>query len=193
MADNGGLQLLPEIRRKIDIRTPGQNKLLFFSLGFLVLLFALYGGLLIYKNSLSNDLAGVEQQLAALEQSRNKSEEMELLRLKDQLGIIKPLIESHIIWSEGLTRIQNLVNPQVQFDSLNANVSKGEYSFKALAASYAAIAKQIAAFYGDEAITDVNLGKIANLPTGRVEFSMQLNLDINKFLKKNLPKVRGGK
>jgi len=187
LADVNGLQLLPETRKKLKIAIPGQNRLLVLSLIFLALILALYGGLLVYKNKLSGELNRVEEQLVAVEKSRSKSDEEKLLRLKDQLSLVKPLIDSHISWSDGLARIQNLVNPQVQFESLNVNTTRGEYSFRAFGANYAAVAKQIAAFYTDEAIKDVSLGKVLGLPTGRVDFSIQLSLDVGKLLKKNSP------
>ena len=188
MDSNGGLQLLPETRKKIEVKIPGQNRLTTFSFIFLALILALYGGLMLYQGMLSSDLDEIERQLVDIEKGRDKKEEKKMLDLHNTLSIIRPLLESHVVWSEGLTRIQNLVNPQVQFDSLSAKIDREEYIFKAYAPNYAVIAKQIAAFYTDPAIVDVNLGKVTSLPAGKLEFNMLLNLDIDQFLRKNLPK-----
>ncbi len=188
MDSNGGLQLLPETRKKIEVKIPGQNRLTTFSFIFLALILALYGGLMLYQGMLSSDLDEIERQLVDIEKGRDKKEEKKMLDLHNTLSIIRPLLESHVVWSEGLTRIQNLVNPQVQFDSLSAKIDREEYIFKAYAPNYAVIAKQIAAFYTDPAIVDINLGKVTSLPAGKLEFNMLLNLDIDQFLRKNLPK-----
>ncbi len=186
MLDNGGIRLLPQTRKKIDVKTPGQNKLLVFSFLFVMLIFAFYGGLFLYKKSLFSNLNSIEENIVTLEKSRNKSEEQKILDFKEKLKIVTPLINNHIYWSNGFGKFQSLVSPRVQLESINVSVIKAEFNFKAITDSYTTLAKQIAAFYGDDTITDVILGKVASLSTGKLEFSMQINFDVNKLLKKNL-------
>lgn len=188
MPENAEIQLLPQTRKKVEIKIPGQNKLLFFALGFLVLLGGFYSGLAYYKNLLDEKLSLAEQGLVDLEKSRNKENEDKILALQDRLRIIRPMISSHIFWSAGLAKLQNLTSPQVQIDSLSVNLDKKEFNFKAFTPNYTTLAKQISAFYADDLITDVTLGKVISLPTGKLEFNMQINFDVNKLLKKNLPK-----
>lgn len=184
MPDVGGLQLLPETRKKIEVRMPGQNRPLVFGLIFVFLVAGLYLGLMFYKNSLLSSITQVDAELAALEKSRDKKLEQKLLGLKNQLSVIAPLISSHLFWSQGLTKVQSLVQPQVQFKSINVDTSAAKIVFQATAASYTTIAKQIAAFYTDDSITDIVLNKATSLPTGNIDFTMQLIFDPNKFLMK---------
>lgn len=181
MSDIGGIQLLPETRKKIEYHAPGQNKLLVFSLIFVALIFAVYGGLLYYRGIKQAALDDVNDQLKKNEEARSKTDENKLLQLKNSLSVVGPLVEKHIYLSNALTHIQGLVHPQVRFDSLSLYVEKKEYVFKAFAASYAVVAKQIAAFYADDTVTDVQVGKISSLPDGKVEFSIILALDLNKI------------
>jgi len=184
VADIGGLQLLPETRKKIDYRKPGQNRLLFLAFIFVGLILAIYGGLYFYKGTQKTKLDDIDNQLVANEKARSKTDEEKLLALKNSIAAIGPVLSGHVKWSEALTHIQGLVNPKVKFDTLSVNLSKKEYSFKGYAANYATIAKQIAAFYADSAITDLSVGKITSQPDGSAEFTMVLVLDLEKAFNK---------
>jgi len=182
MPDIGGLQLLPETRKRIEIRVPGENRFLVLGFVFVLIVVGLYFGLVFYQNSISSSAVGLDNQLAAIEKSRDKTQEVKLLDLSQQLSIVGPLLSGHFVWSDAFTKIQNLSLPQIQYQSINTNVSSKRFLFEALAPSYTSIAKQIAAFYSDDSITDITLNKISPLPTGKLRFSLQLFFDPNKFL-----------
>lgn len=186
MAEGGQIQLLPSTRKKISYTTPGQNKLLFTSLGFVALVFIIYGGLLYYKSIVLKDLDKINSQLIQNEKSRSKADENTLIRLKQSLDLAIPLLNDHISSSEAILKLQKVINPQVQIDSLSIKSDSGQYSFKAFAANFAVVAKQIAAFYDDDTVTGVLLNKVSSLTNGTVEFSAIVDFDVNKTLKKNL-------
>lgn len=181
MADAGGLQLLPETRKRIEVRVPGQNKPVFRSAIFVLVVIGIYFGFLIYQKSLSRQIDLVKEDFLKFEKSRDKENEQKLLDFKDQLANINPLLSGHIIASEAFVRLQRLIEPTVQFQNLGLDLAKGEYLFVAAADSYATIAKQAAAFYKDGGVTNVLVNKADNLPTGRVEFTMTLNLNLAEF------------
>ncbi len=185
MPDVGGLQLLPETRKKIEVRIPGQNRPVILSSIFVLVILGLYFGLMFYNNSLLSSVTQADEQLATLERSRDKKLEQKLLGLKGQLSVIGPLISSHLFWSQGLSRVQSLIQPQVQVKSMNADGPAKKIVFQAVAANYTTIAKQIAAFYADDSITDIVLNKATSLTTGNVDFTMQLMFDPAKFLMKS--------
>ncbi|MEK7506909.1 MAG: hypothetical protein AAB566_02560 [Patescibacteria group bacterium] len=181
----GELQLLPETKKKIEFSAPGQSQLLVFAAVFFGLLLAGYGGLIYYNTVVLGKIDGVNAALDQVEKSRNRKDEDKLLKLKNDLAIVQPLLENHVYWSAAFERVQKLVQPAVQFNSLTVKLDRNEYAFKAVTGSYVTIAKQIAAFYTDDTITDVAVGKITSLPNGRIEFDVQLILDTEKVLKKN--------
>lgn len=185
MPDIGGLQLLPETRKKIEVRVPGQNRSVVLSSIFILVLLGLYLGLMFYNNSILSSVTQADEQLAALERSRDKKTEQKLLGLKNQLSVIGPLLSSHLFWSQGLSKIQSLVQPQVQVKTMNADGPAKKIVFQATAASYTVIAKQIAAFYTDDSIADIILNKAVSLTSGKVDFTMQLMFDPAKFLIKS--------
>jgi len=183
MVDRGGLQLLPETRKKIEIITPGENRPLIIGAAVLVLAAILAGGLYFYKNSLENKLASLDTEIASLEQQRNKQAEQNILVFNKQVSILKKLLNEHVYWTTAFSKIEGLTQPQVQLSSLTATVAENKIDFKATAANYTTIARQIAAFLSDESIKDINLSKVNTLTNGRLEFTMQLIFDKSKFLK----------
>jgi len=183
MADQNGLQLLPETRRKIEINIPGENRFIYAGIIILVLMLAPIGGLYVYRGTLESKKTELDQKIINLEKDRDKKVETNLLTLNRQLSLISTLLDSHVIWSKALSRVEKLLQPQVQFLSFSAAVSDNKFEFKALADNYTVVAKQIAAFVSDDSIKDVALNNVHVLTTGKLEFSVKLEFDKTKFIK----------
>ncbi len=137
-----------------------------------------------YKVSLESDLKQVNDRLIVLERSRNKKAEQNLKILNDRLVITAGLLEDHIYWSKALSRVENLLQSQVQFESIAGVIMDRRVSIRGKVTSYAVLARQIAAFLSGEGILDVSLDKVTSLPTGRLEFEMRIDFDKAKFIKK---------
>ena len=78
------LQLLPEKRRKIYIKSPGENKFLYIGaifLGLVVVLVFFVNG---YKNSLQNKTVQLDAQIKGLDAQRNKDREREKRKVLDE-------------------------------------------------------------------------------------------------------------
>lgn len=176
------LQLLSETRKKIEVHARGENIYFKASIVLVAVIAGLYLGARLYRASVVSNIQSVDGDLSALEQKRDKTTEDKLLSLNKKLSVVMPLVASHFYWTDGLARIEKLIQPQVQFKSLSAGVSDKRVNFKAEAANYSVVARQIAAFLGDPAFTNVSVGKVLSLSTGRIEFSIQLDFDSNKLL-----------
>ena len=183
MSDQNGLQLLPETRKKIEIRVPGENRLVYTGITVLILVFVLVGGLYFYKKSLENQKTELDAEIVRLDKDRNKDIETNLLTLNKQLSLLSTLLDSHILWSKALNKIENLLQPQVQFLSFSAAVIDNRFEFKALAANYTVVARQIASFVSDDSIKDIALTDVHVLTSGKLEFSIKLEFDKTKFIK----------
>ncbi len=183
MPDQNGLQLLPPTRRRIEINVPGENRLIYIGTTVLVLMLVIIGVLYFYKSGLEDTKTGLDAQIVSLEKDRDKKVEANLLTLSKQLSLMSTLLDSHIVWSKALGKIENLLQPQVQFLSFAAAVSDNRFEFKALAANYTVIARQIAAFVSDDSINDITLTNVHVLTTGKLEFSIKLGFDKTKFIK----------
>lgn len=183
MSDQNGLQLLPETRRKIDINVPGENRFLYTGVTILVLVLSLTGSLYFYKNGLESRKNELNAEIINLEKQRDKKAESSLLILNEQLSLISRLLDSHVLWSKGLAKIEGLLQSQVQLLSFSTTVSDSRFEFKAKALNYTALAKQIAAFVSDDSVKDLNLNNVRVLTDGKLEFSVKLDFDKTKFLK----------
>lgn len=179
----GGLQLLPETRRKIDIKVPGENRFVFIGAAILAAALVLFLGINFYANHLIDKIAGIDNDLTNLEKQRDKKNEESLLLLNKQLSLISKLLDDHIYWSKGMAKIEGLLQNQIQFRTFSASAPDSKFSFKALAANYTVIARQIASFVSDEAIKDVSLNSVNTLTDGKLEFDMRLDVDKTSFLK----------
>ena len=71
----GGLQLLPETRRRVDIKVPGENKFLFSGAAVLAAVFVLFLGLNFYSSFLTKKIASIDNDLMILEKQRDKKNE----------------------------------------------------------------------------------------------------------------------
>ena len=92
-------------------------------------------------------------------------------------------MDSYVLWSKALNKIEGLLQPQVQFLSFSAAVSDNRFEFKALATNYTVVARQIAAFVSDDSIKDVVLNNVRVLTNGKLEFNIKLDFDKTKFIK----------
>ncbi len=182
MADKGGLQLLPENRKRIDVKIPGENRLIQLGAGLIVLVLVIAGGLWLYSNSLANQIASDDQQLAALEAQRDKTAEQNLITLSKQVGITSQILKNHIYWSIGLSKIESALQNNIQFKSLSAVLSEDSLHIRALSDNYTTIAKQLAAFVADDSITDVTLDGVSSLTSGKLDFNASVKFDPAKFL-----------
>lgn len=183
MSDLNGLQLLPETRRKIEVKVPGENRLIYTGIIILVLVLAVSGWLYFYKNNLESQMADLDVQIANLEKQRDKNAESNLSTLNKQLSLISTLLDSHVVWSKALGKVESLLQPQVQFLSFSAAVVDNRFDFRALATNYTVVARQIAAFSSDDSIKDISLTDVHVLTSGKLEFSLKLGFDKSKFLK----------
>ena len=186
MPNQGGLQLLPETRKKIELKTPGENRLLTIGGVLFAIIFILSGGLYFYKNFLENKLTAFDAEIVALEQQRNRQAEENILVFNKQISMLSNLLSEHTYWTTAFSKIESLTQNQVQFSAISASLASNRIDFRATAANYTTVARQIASFVSDESITDVALNKISTLTNGRLEFNMQLTFDRSKFLKSNI-------
>ena len=179
MADQNGLQLLPETRKRINVRIPGENKVIYIGVAILVSAAALVIGLNFYSSSLKAEIVQINFDIVTLDQQRDQKAEQNILTLSKQLALMSNLLDNHNIWSNALDKIGKMVAGQIQFESFSGGSLDGKIDFRALAANYTTIAKQIASFNSDNLITNIGLSNVTRLTNGRLEFNMHQEFDNN--------------
>lgn len=184
MKDKGGLQLLPENRKRIDVIIPGENRLTYIGTTLVVLILVMTGGLWLYSNSLANQITADDAELAALELQRDKKAEQNLITLSKQVNLTGQILKNHTYWTLGLSKIESALQNNIQFKSLSAILGEGTIRIRALSDNYTTIAKQLAAFVADDAIKDVSLDGVSTLTSGKLDFNAKIEFNKAKFLNK---------
>src|SRR3989344_4888324 len=175
MTDRGGLQLLPENRKRIDIKIPGENKFIYIGVVLIVLW--------LYSNKLANQITANDEQLATMEKQRDKKAEQNLITLSKQVDITNQILKNHIYWSVGLSKIESALQNNIQFKSFSGILSEESFHVRALSDNYTTIAKQLAAFVADDSTKDVTLDGVSALTSGKLDFNAKIKFDKTKFLK----------
>jgi len=187
MPNQGGLQLLPETRKSISVTVPGENRVLYMGIVILIVSILLTAGLWLLRSKKVNEFSKISNDLKAISAQIDANIEIvnSVATVSQQIGNISKLLDDHIYWSRALGRMENLLSPQIQIDSLSGNITSGEIGLKAFSPSYTIIAKQIASFVSDPFIKDVSIGEITTQTSGRLEFSMMLKVNSSEFFKYN--------
>jgi Tfp pilus assembly protein PilN len=177
------LQLLPEKRKKIYIKSRGENNYFFIGIAFLILI--IVSALFVdgYRGRLESRALQLDTQIQDLNNQRDKQREEELQNLSKQIAQVSNLLDGHVFWSEAFSRVESLIGSQVQVNNLEASVQEKSISFTAFTVNYTSVARQIASFLSSDLVKDVSLKSSKLLNSGRVEFSMELEFN-DDFLKK---------
>jgi hypothetical protein len=178
----GGLQLLPETRRRVEIKGKKKRGSIFLGVFLIILVVAGYVAADFYLTSLNDELGVLDEQVSGIEQRRDKDAESDVKTLNSQLALIGNLLDGHVFWTEGFDRMEDLTVPQLRFVSMNADAAKGEIAARVQATSYSELAKQISSYFADDAIESVDVSGITLLGTGQVEASLLIKFNKSKFL-----------
>ncbi|MEK7582254.1 MAG: hypothetical protein AAB452_00105 [Patescibacteria group bacterium] len=183
MADKGGIQLLPETRKKIEVKIPGENKMLYIGAGFLIAVLVLFGVAKAMTSKLEAQITEQNVSLRNFENNRDKEAEKKLLALSKQSASISSFLTNHIFWTIALGKIERALQQQVKVVSMNATVSTHTVTLNAVAPSYTVIARQMASLVADDGVTNVDISGAKSTNAGSYEFNITLQFDESKFLR----------
>lgn len=180
MANQGGLQLLPETRKSITVTIPGENRMLYIGIVFAIISALVAGGLWFLRQQKISEL---DELLAKITVVNKKIDEKativeKVTTLSKQTSVVAQLLKDHIYWTTALSYLESAVSPQTEIDSIQGGLAKKEIVMTVFSSSFTAIAKQIASFNSDPNIVRVEVGKINVETTGRLKYS--INLTVNK-------------
>ena len=178
------LQLLPGTKKRLGIKVPGENRFLYIGSAILGAILVSMFALGRYQASLENQVKNVNEQLSALEQKRDKKGEQDLKLFKDRVAITSDLLDQHIYWTQAFSTMVGLLQSNVRFKNFSADTSTGKMSINIQAASYTALARQVASFLTEESISDLSLGKISAETAGYLETGIEIKFNKQKLLQK---------
>lgn len=174
MPDNQVIQLLPERRREIEVKIPGENKPLFLGLGAVGLILVLFLGLQFYASSFQDKISELDVELKSLDSKREKDTEDKIILVKDQFTKVGGILDNHVILSYLFKKIQVKTSPQFQFKSIKISLTDQKVDAEAEAANYTVVARQIVSYLSDQTIKDVKINEVKVFPNGRLGLNMTL-------------------
>lgn len=145
-------------------------------LALLILSLLVYGGLLIYKKSLTQDKNNVDQKLSDLESKRDNKLENAIYRADKKLTSVENLFKSHFYWSNVFVKIEQLVVPGVYFKEAKTNIADDGIGLILTGNSntYTDLAKQMVSFGEDTIVEKVELSDIKPNESGGIEFVLSI-------------------
>lgn len=185
MPYKGGVQLLPDTQRRPTLASYTSGNGYFYAgvaIGIAVIVLgAVFSG---YKANLNDRISSLDGQLDQTEQSRNKENEQTLIAAQKQARIMRTLLGSKIYWSQALGYMEQMMQSGVQLTRMNASAAKGTIGFQATTSSYAAVARQLAAFVAGTGVQDITVKSIRSTPQGTIEFDGEMKIDPKVMLNK---------
>lgn len=183
-----GIQLLPESRKEIEVKIPGENRLLFLGSAVLIIVVVLFVGLNLYVSSFQAKIDSLDSELKILDSQRDKPAEQLILLAKDQFTAVEGIVSNHIVWSHILRKFQIKTSPQFQFKVMKGSFAENKADIEAEAANYTVIARQISSYLSEEIVKDIKLNEIKLLPSGRISVNMRIIFDQKDILLKTISK-----
>jgi len=174
------LELLPEKTKRIDLKAEKRSWIGMVSLGVTLVLF---GGLIFYNKNLETKVQDLDVALINFNKERNKDQENRIKEVNEKLIQSQSFLGSHIFWSKGFKKIQELTISSVRFTYLTASVPELKFEFRAVAPNLTTIAKQGANFLSEDSVRDVSISQIKVLTNGGAEFAIKLIFNRDKFFK----------
>lgn len=177
------LQLLPGTKKRLGVKTPGENRFLYLGSAIfgatLVAMFALNQ----YTDNLMSQIDELNNRIVALEEKRDKKAEADLIVTKSYIDSARDLLDNHIYWTAGLNSIVKLLQSGVRFKSFSGDTYVKSVAIKIEVKNFTILARQIAAFLTEPGITKLSMSDIKPQSSGMIETSLTLDIDTVKLLR----------
>lgn len=150
----------------------------------LILAFALYGGVLFYKNKLTQNLNIIEEKVTELDQKRDPEMEQIITGLNKQLGTLENLFKEHLYWSRLFGKIEELVVPRVYFSEAKLTLTEDKVNvvLSGNALTYTVLAQQMASFQDESLIKKIEISSISLSTEGGIDFDLAITFSKDALL-----------
>ena len=169
------------IPKKTETGFPFVNILLYFSLvlfaGAILSLFVLD----FYRNKSEKNLLQIENLIVEKETPEGKDLEQEVLKYKEKIDKVAPLLASHQKSSAFFPLLEKFSHPKVVFSTLSLNIKESKAALAGTTESFQTLGQQIHVLKKEKSITNVNLSGISIGEKGNIRFTLDLSLDPQIF------------
>lgn len=142
----------------------------------LILSLLVYGGLLIYKKSLTQERNNLDKKISDLESKRDSKLENAIYKSDKKLISVENLFKNHFYWSNVFVKIEQLVVPRAYFTDAKTNIVDASVSLILTGKSntYTDLAKQMVSLEEDALVEKIELSDIKSNEGGGIEFVLTI-------------------
>ena len=169
------------IPKRTETKFPLVNILLYFFLLLLLGAVSSWFVLDFYRNKSEKDLRQIENLIAKKETPESKDLEQEVLKYKEKIDKVAPLLASHQKSSAFFSLLEKFSHPKVVFSSLSLNLKEGKAALAGTTESFQTLGQQLYVLKKEKSITNVNLSGISIGEEGNIKFNLDLSLDPQIF------------
>lgn len=165
---------------------------LFSSLGILITLLLVSGGIFLYQHSLKGQLIQKQAQLKVIEKTLNQSNVRSFVHLRDQLSSVQTLLDGHLTLSRVFDLLETITARRLSFVGLKINMPKGKpatLEVEGIAANFDVLAAQAASLKRSKLLTDTVFSGFSLKKGGTVGFTF--NATLSNALVRNFSAVVG--
>jgi hypothetical protein len=182
---------LPENQRRVTLASYTTGNTTFYVGVVLIVAMGIAAAVLrSYAASVEDDIGRLDGKLEATEQSRSRAHEAELLEVGQQSKLFSSLLTSKLYWTQALGTIEKFTQSSVKIKQIEASATKGTITFFGVTDNLVSVSRQLASFQAAKGTKDVLIKSIKFMPDGTVEFSGEIQVDVNSFLRKANENVR---
>jgi Tfp pilus assembly protein PilN len=162
------------------------SKAVGIGLVLLVLSLLVYGGLLIYKKTLTQKISGLTQNISDLESKRDSKLENSVYKADKKLTAVENLFKDHLYWSKIFAKIESSVVPEAYFLTAETTIANDKVSLtlSGNSKSYTGLAKQIISFKKDALVEKIELSDIKLSEAGGIDFTLIISLNKSVLVNK---------
>lgn len=184
MAYQGGVQLLPQARKRVAPARRGPGRMVYMGLAIAAIVLVANITLDAFGTSVEEKIAALDGQMRTQENQRDKDREDELEQVQKQSLQMTQLLSNHLYWSQAFGRIEELMQSGVTLQKIDADASDGKIEFIAISPNFATVARQLASFNVGDGFNDVTLNNAQTDADGGIEFGGEIIVDTSDLLKR---------
>ena len=160
---------------------PSNRFFLYGSLGLLILVLGIYGGLFYYQTRLSADSQDLDLQISQVGTPSQKQMESQVFDAKKKIGTFSDILGAHYKTSQVLSLLEKITHPKVWFTNFDLNAQGDNLTIYGATLNFQTLGQQVAILRGESMIREIKLSDLSIGDKGETDFKLELTLDPKVF------------
>lgn len=164
-----GVNLVPEEHTSM-LHWSAKKTLLLIAVGSVAVFVVIYVGMRIYRSRLAADLASVEQQVTAANETIVQFADVrtDADALNDDLEALSEVLDAHVYWTPFFAYIEERTLPTVYYKGMSGSALTGRFVFDMVAKDYANLDAQVGVLENDSGVVSVEVTSATQTFSGDV-------------------------